>query len=70
MECKFSHRIFVNLIGTKGGLALWWSDCVSVQVLSKFVNLIDTIVTFKSDGSSVRVSWFYGPPKKEKKAAF
>lgn len=69
-KCNFPFGITVKPVKTGGGLALWWDHSVVVQVLSKSKNLIDTVIKFKADGSHIRISWFYGPPKKEFKAAF
>ncbi|KAL6137675.1 hypothetical protein ACLB2K_062964 [Fragaria x ananassa] len=69
-DYKFPFDITVKPIRTAGGLALWWDHSVTVQVLSKSKNMIDTIVQFKSDGSLVRFTWFYGPPNSEGKPNF
>ncbi|KAK9912300.1 hypothetical protein M0R45_036169 [Rubus argutus] len=69
-KCNFPFGITVKPVKTGGGLALWWDHSVVVQVLSKSKNLIDTIIKFKAYGSHIRISWFYGPPKKEFKTAF
>lgn len=67
--CKMPHGESVKPVRTGGGLALWWDNSVKVQVLFKSKNLFDTIVGLP-DGSHIRISWFYGPPKNQQKASF
>ncbi|PRQ30742.1 putative RNA-directed DNA polymerase [Rosa chinensis] len=69
-ECKFPYGTTVKPIKTAGGLAMWWDNTVSVQILSKSKFLIDTVVKFKCDDSLVCFSWFYGPPDKKSRPGF
>ncbi|KAK9942560.1 hypothetical protein M0R45_008218 [Rubus argutus] len=57
-------------IGGAGGLALWWQQDVHIQFLDRTANLLDTIITVKSDGTVFRASWFYGPPYTDAKEEF
>ncbi|KAK9913633.1 hypothetical protein M0R45_037443 [Rubus argutus] len=60
----------VDPICGAGGLALWWNSDVSVDFTFTSKNLLDTIITNKSDGKLFRATWVYGPPYRADKAEF
>ena len=54
--------------GTGGGLALLWKDNITLEILESSPNIIDAKVSFK--GSYSFVSFIYGSPAVENRAAF
>lgn len=54
----------VDRRGIEGGLALWWTEEVEIQILSYFDNHIDT----RWDGEiKQRITLFYGSPYIQKR---
>ncbi|KAG7563477.1 Zinc knuckle CX2CX4HX4C [Arabidopsis suecica] len=54
--------------GLSGGLALFWKEDISLEILDSSANLID--VKFKHKQSSFHTTFIYGPPQKENRGAF
>ncbi|KAK8510089.1 hypothetical protein V6N11_000392 [Hibiscus sabdariffa] len=69
MKMKLPHAFYKDPIGTVGGLALWWNDDASVNILKSGKNFIDTRLSIKGEAE-----WFgtfiYGSPYAEKKQQF
>lgn len=66
----FHHGETFDPIGSAGGLAIWWKQDVDINFLDCTANLLDAIITIRSDGTVFRASWFYGPPHAEAKEEF
>ncbi|CAL2264997.1 unnamed protein product [Prunus armeniaca] len=60
----------VNLLGSAGGLGLWWRHEVEIQILGSCRNYIDSIVIYPKDGFHFRGFWFYGPPEIGRRCEF
>ncbi|CAB4313669.1 unnamed protein product [Prunus armeniaca] len=69
-QLGFFKGFCVDLVGLAGGLTLWWSPEVDVEILAFDKNLIDTIVKNRDDGTHYRFSWIYGPSYREEKLIF
>lgn len=50
----------MNPVGSSGGLALWWTSDVVIQVNLISKNILDGEVQFGGDGVKTHVSWVYG----------
>lgn len=67
-DLNFVNSFTVPPQGLSGGLALFWKDDISVEILDSSANLID--VKFKHKQSSFHTTFIYGPPQKENRGAF
>ncbi|KAK9009078.1 hypothetical protein V6N11_080550 [Hibiscus sabdariffa] len=69
MKMKMHNSFYVEPIGKAGGLALWWTNDTSVNVLNHGRNLIDTRLSINGEEE-----WFgtfiYGPPYDAEKQHF
>ncbi|WZY87924.1 hypothetical protein YC2023_044659 [Brassica napus] len=65
---NYPHYVSIPPDGTSGGLALYWKDNITLEVLDSSPNIIDTKVSFK--GSQSFISFIYGAPAVENRAAF
>ncbi|KAF7823513.1 reverse transcriptase [Senna tora] len=57
-----SKYFYVNPSGLSGGLGLWWSEEVDVQIFESSKNFIHAFVISNSLGFSSFISFIYGPP--------
>lgn len=67
---NFVDSYVVYAVGSSGGLALFWKDTVSVDILCNSKNFIDSAVTFVSEGSHCKITWLYGNPHTNEKLSF
>lgn len=67
---RHQNKIDVDPIGVVGGLNLWWNSNMSVQILSSSQFLINTMISFSSGSTQIKVPYFYGPPHQVDKASF
>lgn len=65
---NFPNYFSVPPVGLSGGLSLFWRDSVNLDVLKSSPNIID--VEIKLKGSASFVSFIYGAPEMENRAAF
>ncbi|KAK8498763.1 hypothetical protein V6N12_064052 [Hibiscus sabdariffa] len=66
---KFSGSFYVNPHGIAGGLALWWTENVSIKILRESVNFIDTLVLVNGE-DPWQCTFVYGPPYTSEKQQF
>ncbi|KAH7839217.1 hypothetical protein Vadar_001340 [Vaccinium darrowii] len=66
----FNNNCYVDPEGTSGGLALWWTDEVSLDIRYKSKNMIRAIVSSPAHKFEWVVSFVYGPPKRKERALF
>ncbi|KAK4260996.1 hypothetical protein QN277_004052 [Acacia crassicarpa] len=59
-KCGFNEDWIVNPVGKSGGLALWWSDGLIVNILSSSSNIIHTSVSSGTFSTPAYIT-FYGP---------
>ena len=64
----YTNYFSVPPAGTGGGLGLLWKDNITIEILESSLNIIDAKVSFK--GSYSFISFVYGAPAVENKAAF
>ncbi|KAK8560252.1 hypothetical protein V6N12_013052 [Hibiscus sabdariffa] len=66
---KLPYAFYEDPIGTAGGLALWWNEEASVNILKSGKNFIGTRLSIKGE-----TDWFgtfiYGTPYAEEKQQF
>lgn len=66
----FKNNCYVDPEGTSGGLALWWTDEVNLDIRFKTKNIIRAVVS----SPSLRFDWvttfIYAPPKRQERALF
>lgn len=67
-DLGFTNQFTVPPLGLSGGLALLWKEGINIELLDSSPNLIDSKITLKSISSFV--SFIYGPPQTENRAAF
>ncbi|KAK4269283.1 hypothetical protein QN277_022463 [Acacia crassicarpa] len=60
-RCGFSEEWMVNLVGKSGGLALWWSDVLTMNILSSSLNVIHTSVMLETVSTPSYITFFYSP---------
>ncbi|CAB4303648.1 unnamed protein product [Prunus armeniaca] len=58
-----------TLVGSVGGLSLWWDDNIDLEVKGFSKKFIDTSITDNQRGMHYRASWVYGMPYREEKEA-
>lgn len=61
-KCGYHKGVSVAPIGFAGGLSLWWTEDVEMEVISQSKNVIDTIFSLNGN-TPCRCTWFYGPPE-------
>ncbi|KAL4379926.1 hypothetical protein GQ457_02G020200 [Hibiscus cannabinus] len=66
---RFSGSFYVDPRGLAGGLALWWTEDISVTILKDSVNFIDTLVAVKGE-EPCQCTFIYGPPNSTEKQQF
>lgn len=59
---RFKNMLCVEAIGRSGGLCLFWSDEVSIQIFSSSQNIIHTSILIKKTGTYFDCSFVYGNP--------
>ncbi|KAF7842396.1 reverse transcriptase [Senna tora] len=59
---NFSEAFYVNPVGSAGGLALWWSVEVKLEILSFSKNVIHVFIKEGWGDFSGAISFIYGPP--------
>ena len=64
----YEHQFSIPPNGLSGGLYLFWKEGVDISILDSSPNMIYTLITFK--GCSSHVSFIYGAPAVENRAAF
>lgn len=62
---RFDQKFFVERINKGGGLALFWSDGIEVNVETSSLNHIDVTIN-KSSEKPWRFTGFYGEPETQK----
>lgn len=67
---KFDDSCYVDPVGLSGGLALWWSNDLNVQILYKSKNIIHAAIDGVCLSQSCLISFVYGPPCGSQKEAF
>ncbi|KAK4259188.1 hypothetical protein QN277_005544 [Acacia crassicarpa] len=60
-RCGFTEEWIVNPVGRSGGLALWWSDVVTVNILFSSSNIIHTSVMSEALSTPSYITFIYGP---------
>lgn len=66
----FQQGRYVDPIGKLGGLALWWSNEVGMDVRSKSVNMFRCVVKWPHEASSFLVTFVYAHPVWNQKVEF
>lgn len=59
---KFNHVFCVEASGLAGGLAIFWSAKVDIQICSASLNVIHTVVLDKEKNDTFDCSFIYGHP--------
>ncbi|KAJ4846114.1 hypothetical protein Tsubulata_033993 [Turnera subulata] len=59
---RFPNAFYVDAIGKAGGLALWWDESTSVEVLSSSFSFIDTCITLIEKDVRRFSTFIYGLP--------
>ena len=67
-DLHYPHYFSIPPNGLSGGLALLWTDNIKIDILEASANIIDAKVVFK--GSPSFISFIYGAPMVENRAAF
>lgn len=66
----FNNGRLVEPKGQSGGLALWWSDLVDVDLFYESKNLFDASIICKASQKKFRVFFIYGIPSEKGRAEF
>ncbi|KAK4268822.1 hypothetical protein QN277_022056 [Acacia crassicarpa] len=66
-RCGFEEEWLVNPVGKSGGLALWWSDILTVNILFSSPNIIHTSVMSATLSTPSYITFIYGPPDEEER---
>ncbi|KAK8596584.1 hypothetical protein V6N12_065067 [Hibiscus sabdariffa] len=66
---KLSGSFYVNPHGIQGGLALWWTENVSITIMRESLNFIDTLASLTGE-ESWQCTFTNGPPYTSKKQQF
>lgn len=66
----FQNSSYVDPEGTAGGLALWWTDEVILDVRFKTKNLMKCVVSWPRIKNSWMVTFVYAPPVWNQRVAF
>ncbi|KAL7163112.1 hypothetical protein ACSBR2_039248 [Camellia fascicularis] len=67
---NFSHKCYVEPEGLLGGLALWWTDEVNIDLRFKSKNLIRGVVSPPDKLCNWAVVFVYAPPQRENRRGF
>ncbi|CAL5404679.1 unnamed protein product [Camellia sinensis] len=62
---QFSHKCYVDPEGLWGGLALWWTDEVDIEVRLKSKHFFRCVVGANGLGQNWAVSFVYAPPNRQ-----
>ncbi|KAI7988028.1 hypothetical protein LOK49_LG13G02958 [Camellia lanceoleosa] len=60
----FSHKSYVDPIGVSGGLALWWTDDIHLDVRFSLWNMIRSVISSFDSQSSWAATFVYAPPQR------
>ncbi|KAK4260172.1 hypothetical protein QN277_003322 [Acacia crassicarpa] len=60
-RCGFNEEWIVDPIGKSGGLALWWSDVITVNIMFSYVNIIHASVMSDAVSTPSYITCIYGP---------
>ncbi|KAK4286588.1 hypothetical protein QN277_003124 [Acacia crassicarpa] len=60
-RCGFTEEWIVNPVGKSGGLALWWSDVITINILFSSSNIIHTSVVSATLSTPTYIPFFWGP---------
>lgn len=63
---KFDYGCFQDIEALSGGIALWWSSDIFVEILE----CDKTLVEGMKHGASTQISWYYEPPEYANRMAF
>ena len=66
---EFEESWYVSPMGKSGGLALWWKEDLTVNILSSSKNVIHTKLECVTASMPSYVSFIYGPPVEEDEGA-
>ena len=66
-KCGFTEDWLVDPIGIGGGLALWWTDDVIVNILFSSSNIIHTSITSARFETPSYITFICGPPKERER---
>ncbi|KAK4278800.1 hypothetical protein QN277_016598 [Acacia crassicarpa] len=60
-RCGFDEEWIVNPVGRSGGLALWWSEVLIINILYSSPNIVHTSVTSAALSTPSYITFIYGP---------
>ncbi|KAH7838717.1 hypothetical protein Vadar_030280 [Vaccinium darrowii] len=66
----FPNKCYVDPEGTSGGLALWWTDDIQVDIHLKSKNIIRAVMSKPLDSSKWVSTFVYAPPKRHERSKF
>ncbi|KAK4268200.1 hypothetical protein QN277_024886 [Acacia crassicarpa] len=66
-RCGFEEEWVVNPVGRSGGLALWWSEVLTVNILFSSPNIIHTSVMSATLSTPSYITFIYGPTDEEER---
>ncbi|KAK8480576.1 hypothetical protein V6N11_058317 [Hibiscus sabdariffa] len=66
---RFSGSFYVDARGLACGLALWWTEDISVTILKDSTNFIDTLIVVNGE-EPWQCTFIYGPPHTAEKQQF
>ncbi|KAK8986255.1 hypothetical protein V6N11_013749 [Hibiscus sabdariffa] len=69
MKMKMDESFYVEPVGIAGGLALWWTNNVNVDVLNAGKSFIDAKISFQEE-EEYYMTFIYGPPYVDEKQQF
>ncbi|KAF7134615.1 hypothetical protein RHSIM_Rhsim08G0178900 [Rhododendron simsii] len=62
MKLQYNNGCYVDPIGKSGGLALWWSDEVTIDVRFKSKNIFHCVVNWPRISTPFLITFIYAPP--------
>lgn len=69
-QLYFSNFSYVDPVGASGGLALWWTDEVDLQIRAQSQNAFRCIIKLNGAASSWLATFVYAPPRWPERRAF
>ncbi|KAK4274590.1 hypothetical protein QN277_017787 [Acacia crassicarpa] len=66
-RCGFDEEWMVNPVGRSGGLTLWWSNVLIVNILFSSSNIIHTSVMSSTLSTPSYITFIYGPTDEEER---
>ncbi|KAK4285072.1 hypothetical protein QN277_001816 [Acacia crassicarpa] len=60
-RCGFDEEWMVDPVGRRGGLALWWTEALTINILFSSVNIIHTSVMSSCFPTPSYITFIYGP---------